>query len=321
MNVKNILPVSLEKRAELFGREGTNCCRLVNMDGDGMPGVTIDRYDEFLLVQLFDEFGDDFIRDLIDSLEDAAARFSLPVKGILLKDRMKLEDVSDVSEKRRSTVVCGEAPPVHYIVRQNGILAYVDLLKGQNTGIFLDMREVREKIVPFYRDAVSMLNLFSYTGLFSVHALLNGAAHAVNVDLSRAVLKRAKQNYLINGLKVDERDFVYGDALEWIKLLGKKGKIFSFAVVDPPTFSRNRKRNFSIRRNFAGMLQSLSPLVPDGFVLSSVNSQSVSEKEYRSYHPARWELAMYSNESSDFPHAGDPYLKVGLWRTGAGGPA
>ena len=96
-----------------------------------------------------------------------------------------------------------------------------------------------------------MLNLFSYTALFSVHAVRRGITGAVNVDLSRAVLERAKVNYGLNGLRIDERDFIYGDSLEWIRRFRKKGRTFSFVIFDPPTFSRNRQRSFSSRRDYA----------------------------------------------------------------------
>jgi 23S rRNA (cytosine1962-C5)-methyltransferase len=81
-------------------------------------------------------------------------------------------------ELRKSELLSGVAPPDGYLVRQNGVTVAVDLVEGQHTGIFLDMRTVRRKLLPYYGSVGTMLNLFSYTAVFSVHALLNGAKHA-----------------------------------------------------------------------------------------------------------------------------------------------
>jgi len=127
----------------------------------------------------------------------------------------------------KSTILEGEYPSSGIVVTQNGVKAGVDLVNGQNTGIFLDMRDIREKLRTFYKsESINrMLNLFSYTALFSVHALKNGVNNAVNIDLSRGVLNRARVNYQLNDLKVDERDFIFGDALDWTKQFSKKKSI------------------------------------------------------------------------------------------------
>ena len=159
-----------------------------------------------------------------------------------------------------------------------------------------------------------MLNLFSYTAIFSVHGMKNGVNSSINIDLSKAVLNRAKINYHLNDLKVDERDFIYGDVLDWIKRLSKKREFFDFIVFDPPTFARNKRGNFSVKKNYLDSLESIKSLAMDRFIVTSVNSYSVTEDEYRSFHPAQWKLLMLENESSDFVCKDNPYLKVGLWK-------
>jgi 23S rRNA (cytosine1962-C5)-methyltransferase len=160
-----------------------------------------------------------------------------------------------------------------------------------------------------------MLNLFCYTALFSVHALASGVDSAVNVDLAKSVLLKASENYRLNNFSCDDRDFIYGDALEWIKLFNKKNKLFDFAVFDPPTFARNRKKQFSVKRDYMASLEDLDKITrKGGLILTSVNSYSVPEKEYKSYHPYSWQLVMFRNESADFVNRGNPYLKVGLWK-------
>jgi len=314
MQIESLLAKAIRKREKLFADTATNCYRLFNGDGDGVPGLTIDRYGDYILMQYFDERLASATGDILASITRVIPLLPARPLGILLKKRLKPHDTRDIASAMKSVVLEGSEPPDGYSVRQNGILASVDLVGGQSTGIFLDMREVRDRLAGYYRSSDSMLNLFSYTGLFSVHAVRNGITGAVNVDLSRGVLERAKKNYRLNGLKVDERDFIYGDSLEWIRRFAKKRKIFTLVIFDPPTFSRNRRRTFSTKKNFQGSLDLVNGLVEEGFVLTSVNSYSISREEYLSFHPEGWKLEFIANESSDFTHGGNPYLKAGLWR-------
>ena len=312
MQIESHLIRALGKREKLFGDPETNCFRILNGEGDGIPGLVIDWYGEYILIQYYHPLLSDLTGEIIRAI--AGTRFPAPPRGILLKSRVKPADTRDISAAMKSVVIEGSEPPEGYAVRQNGVLAGVDLMRGQSTGIFLDMREIRERLVRYYNPAGIMLNLFSYTALFSVHAVAHGVMGAVNVDLSKAVLERAKANYRLNGLRVDERDFVYGDSLDWIRRFRKKGKTFSIAVFDPPTFSRNRRRTFSSKKNYRDSLAMLSDLVAGGYALTSVNSYSISREEYLSYHPAEWRLEFFANESADFTHTGNPYLKAGLWK-------
>lgn len=316
-NYESLLKSAVEKRTVLFSDSRTDCFRLFNGDGDGVDGLTIDYYAGHILVQYFN----DPVLSRLDSIIKCITSISgnnLPkLQSLLIKDRRVIASPVDRNSLWKSRIVDGNYnQDGGVVVRQNGTLAEVDLINGQNTGIFLDMREIRGKLEGFYPESgiKSMINLFSYTGLFSAHALMNGVSHAVNVDLSKGVLKRARINYGLNSLAVDDRDFLYGDSMEWIKIFAKKGESFSFGVFDPPTFARNKKRNFSVRKDYYDSLKKLEKIIPGGYVLTSINSYSVSLAEYKSCHPENWELLMFGNESADFVNRGNPYLKAGLWK-------
>lgn len=304
---------AIEKRNLLFEDSETDCFRIFNTSGDGIDGLTADYYAGYILLQYFNEKAKSIINEISAEIIKAVP---LPVKGILLKNRMANPRGETPDEQWKSIIIEGDYPVDGIVVMQNGIKARVDLINGQNTGIFLDMREIRDELSRFYksRPLNKMLNLFSYTALFSVHALKSGVKSAVNIDLSRGVLNRARVNYSLNGLKIDERDFIYGDAMDWSKQLSKKNVTFDFVVFDPPTFARNKKKNFSVKKDYSDSLQRVELLIDDGFILTSVNSYTVTEQEYRSYHPDHWELLTFGNESSDFIDSGNPYLKVGLWK-------
>jgi len=313
---------AFEKREGLLGLSDSNCCRLFNARGDGIDGLTLDRYGDYILIQFYDEALAESVNgkmELIgtarEAIMKALERLPVNIRGVLAKNRITVKGNQDFIDLRRSMLLDGELPQGDYTVRQNNILAGADLLEGQSTGIFLDMREIRSGLEPLYgeKNFSGMLNLFSYTALFSVHALKNGVPRAVNVDLSRTVLRRAMNNYRLNDIAVDDRDFIYGDALNWIKRLIKRGETYSIVVIDPPTFARGKKNSFSVRTDYENAIRSLEALAPGGYVLSAINSRFISKKQYISFHPAQWKLVTFSNESSDFPAGGEPYLKAGLW--------
>lgn len=315
--IKDTLLRSYEKRAHLFEDRQTTCFRLFNSDTDGIKGLTIDRYGEYLLVQFFEKALFDDESGILSVITSSAGSLPVSVDGILLKNRAKAPVGNrELFELRKSRFVEGQLPPEDYTVLQNGIAASVDLLYGQNTGVFLDMRSVRDRLPDYYHIFDRMLNLFCYTALFSVHALKNGVTHAVNVDLSKAFLKRAGRNYELNNIHYDNRDFLRDDAFHWIKRFTKMNKEFSYIVLDPPTFSKNKKEYFSVKKNFPRYIEGISKIAPEGYLLSAINSPSITEHEYRSLHPVSWEMMFFENESPDCRNIAEPYLKVGLWKIG-----
>lgn len=305
---------AFELRVELFDLPDEGCFRLFNAAGDGLDGLTIDLYEDCLLTQLYYDEIHARADEILSALEPAVARLPRSPRALLIKDRRKIDDGDGFTLRRASRTVWGETPPPGYRVLHSGMTVLVDLVHGQHTGLFLDMREIRARLLPFYSGGGSLLNLFAYTGVFSAHALLNGAHSAVNVDLSAAVLERARENYRANGLECDDRDFIRGDSFEWLRRFERKQRHFDMVIFDPPTFSRNRRRSFSVKRDYRAALDAIGTCAPGGIALTTINAESVSEREYRSFHPREWEMMFYSNESSDFVYKTRPYLKAGLWK-------
>lgn len=312
MELTSILKAAFHKRLSFFSQESDTCFRLFNSSADGIEGLTIDLYGEYLLGQSFHEE--------VKELESEAAAVSLElcaamgkhIEGVLWKERTKQPGIPN--EKVKSRLVIGRLPEEGFTVKHNGMVLLCDLIESQNTGIFMDMREVRKALVPYYPNFASVLNLFSHTGAFAVHALTGGAAHCINVDSSKSAQNRAKQNYRLNGLIPDDRDFISGDAETWIKIFIRKKKAFSFIVYDPPTFSRAKGSHFSIRRDFKRHCAMMDELARGGHVLTAMNTISIAQEEYFSFHPKSWKRIFFMNESPDFRFLKDPYLKVALWR-------
>jgi 23S rRNA (cytosine1962-C5)-methyltransferase len=301
------------KRAALFADPANDCCRLFNAEGDGMDGITIDRYAAWLLVQIEKPALLHKPGALFGAIVTASRSLACKPRGILWKD-ISASGTTWRESPCRSSIIEGHAPPDELIVLQNGARVGVDLIAGRHTGLFLDMRIIRGLLAPYYKNAGDMLNLFCYSGVFSVHGLKNGMGHALNLDLAKTALERARRNYGLNGLACDERDFMYGDALTWMKAFAKKGRRFDCVVLDPPTFARSKQGSFSVKKDFPRCLELVQSLAPGGLALTVVNSPTVSEQQYRDWHPASWRLVWLEHEPDDFPWADIPYLKAGLWK-------
>ena len=310
MKTQELIKKAFERRLGFFSSEET-VFRLINGDGDGLYPCTADYYDGFILIQDFDG-NSGLPAELLKIIPDVCSEYSLPVKGILLKNRGRLSPGDDIEAKRKSIIIDGESPADEIIVRHMGLDISVDIINSQNTGLFFDMRYARSELLKYYADFESMLNLFSYTCVFSLHALKNSVRRAVNVDISKPVLSRGMRNYELNGLTVDSRDFVKGKSSDLIKYYKKKDIHFSLSVIDPPTFARSQKGSFSAERDLSSYLRDLSGL--SDYVFSAVNTFKTDERTFLSMHPENYELVFSANEAEDFPHSGSPYLKTALWK-------
>jgi 23S rRNA (cytosine1962-C5)-methyltransferase len=322
MKYSSIVEKACGRRDGLFADPDNTCFRLLNGHADGVEGLAVDRYGEYLVLHYYGKFPRKDAQALVSAVIESLAKRGIVLMGAMMKDRRKPSEIDALSEPEggvtgksgTAEILWGAPPPGDYTVRHNGLMVYVDLAGGLHTGLFPDMREIREKLVEYYTRGGSLLNLFCHTGVFSLHALAHGISRCVNVDLSAPALVRARRNYALNGMAADETDFICGDAFRWIRSFEKKNRRFSMVIFDPPTFSRNKRRTFSVKRDYRDYLELLSRLAEGGCVLSAVNAESVSLDEYMSLHPMQWQSLFVAGESFDYRGSSDPYLKAGLWR-------
>lgn len=164
-------------------------------------------------------------------------------------------------------------PPVEILVEENGNKFIVNLNNYLDTGLFLDHRETRNMIGRMVKDfkiikggdeGMTVLNLFAYTGSFSVYAAANGAAMTHTVDLSKTYCDWARRNLDLNGFAPD-RNWIYRmDTFEFYKYAARKKLSFDLIIIDPPTFSRNKDSNFSVQRDHEELLVGAASLLRDG---------------------------------------------------------
>ena len=203
-------------------------------------------------------------------------------------------------------------------VAEHGARFVIRPAAGLSPGLFLDMREVREWLRS-NAAARTVLNLFAYTCAFGVKAALGGATRVLNLDLSRSYLEWGQQNYHLNGLAVDQHDFVYGDAFDWLARFARRRQRFDLVIVDPPSFSSTP---FSVTRDYPRLAEAAARVVaPAGILLAATNHTGTSDERFEAWlqnglsRAGRqgWIVQRWHEPAADFPVAPGrtrPYLKL-----------
>lgn len=207
----------------------TDAYRLFHGEGDGIPGLIIDRYGEGLVVSLTTA-GTEAQRETIAAAIVEALQPAWALERSIGGYRRD-EGLDD-----RMAVLYGEPPADRVQIRENGLFFWVDIQNGQKTGFFLDQRTSRRQV----REAAAnrtVLNAFGYSGAFSVYALAGGARRAVTVDSSEEALRLAAQNHELNGQQVPAEDLVRADVFQYLR---EDETHFDLIVLDPPAFAKSK---------------------------------------------------------------------------------
>ena len=260
----------LAKRARHLRRwpkRGITCYRLYERDIPEIP-LVVDRYEDRLHIAEFErphERTPAQHAEWLDHMANTAAEvLETPRRLVYLKrrirqrDRLQYEKVDSTADK--------------FVANENGLRFYVNLADYLDTGLFLDHRITRGMV----REAVAgkrFLNLFGYTGSFTVYAAAGGARETVTVDLSKTYLDWASENLRLNGLLTEDHRFIRSDAITYLRNLDPVER-FDVVVVDPPTYSNSKRteEDWNIQRDYVTLLNQLAPHVtPQGVVYFSTN--------------------------------------------------
>ncbi|MEJ2689153.1 MAG: class I SAM-dependent methyltransferase, partial [Deltaproteobacteria bacterium] len=209
-------------------------CRLVNAEADGLPGLIVDRYDNFLVMQAL-AAGAEFFRDVIvRELNELLAP-----QGIYERSDAEVRDKEGLA--RRTGLHSGQEPPEFITIREDDRLFLVDVRNGHKTGFYLDQRENRQLLTQFVHEA-EVLNCFSYTGGFGIASLLGGAAALVNIDSSAAALALARQNAALNHLSNASIEYFEADVFKLLRAFRDSARSFDCIILDPPKFAESRQQ-------------------------------------------------------------------------------
>lgn len=207
----------------------TDAWRLINAEGDGMPGLVCDRYGGHLVVTI-GTAGMEKWREVVSGL---LLEIIAPA-GIFERSEGRSRQLEGLSD--RIGRVAGDVPETAEI-RENGLRFEVDLLTGQKTGFFLDQRRNREIVGAFGR-AAEVLNCFSYTGAFSVYAARGGASRVVSVEASATANEIASRNLVRNGFSPQQHPVITASVFDYLR---ETNEVFDLIILDPPAFAKSRK--------------------------------------------------------------------------------
>jgi 23S rRNA (cytosine1962-C5)-methyltransferase len=244
-----------------------NAYRLVNAENDGLPGLVVDRYADWLVIQALTLGIDARKTMLVDLLEDL-----LHPAGIYERS-----DV-DVRQKEGlpavTGVLKGKEPPDLVEIDENGRRFLIDVRHGHKTGFYLDQRANRATIGDWFRwdEGASeriVLNAFAYTGGFAVYALESLAKRVINIDSSAEMLKLARQNIALNGFATPVEDFVEGDVFEVLRYYRDTGQQFDMIILDPPKFAQSPNQVESAARGYKDINLLAFRLLKPGGVLAT----------------------------------------------------
>lgn len=206
--------------------------RLVNGAGDALPGIAVDRFGDWAVAELLSD------EAVARRAEIAEAVMALGAQGVYVKCRLRRDlRHQNVDELAPSTPDRGEAAPVAMSVDEDGVAAEVQLGDGWDVGLYLDQRENRRRVRAASPQR-AVLNLFGYTGMFSVAAALSGARRTLTVDIASRALERARRNFELAGIEVgSNHQLVRADAVEWLARAQRSDDHFDLVILDPPSFS------------------------------------------------------------------------------------
>jgi 23S rRNA (cytosine1962-C5)-methyltransferase len=215
-------------RAALLAQDTTTAMRLVNAESDGLPGVVVDRYGDFLVCQFTAAGAERWKAEIV-----AALRRLWPCAGVYERSD------PDVREREglpaATGVLAGDEPPAEIEIREGACRHLVDVRTGHKTGFYLDQRENRE-LVASRAAGCDVLNAFAYTGAFGVAALKAGASRVVHVETSEAALERARAITRLNVCSEETSEFLAGNAFEVLRRFRDARRSFDLVVLDPPRF-------------------------------------------------------------------------------------
>ena len=255
----------------------TNAYRWVNGEGDGLSGVTLDRYGDYLMLQLYSGAWEPHLELLTRAIQAVFKPLALYRKQRPQETRA-LESKS--SNKEYSRLISGTAAPVPLTIRENGLNFLVDLREGLNTGLFPDQRRNRQEIIKRVAGK-QVLNLFAFTGAFSLAAVAAGAKKVTSVDVSDKYLNIARDNFSANRFNPKQHEFIVADVFAELSRMRTQQRLFDVIIFDPPSFSTTKKSRFSTQGGTAKLTAATLPLLEEGGLLvSSSNHQKVSMDDY-----------------------------------------
>ncbi len=266
---------AIAMRREHFDFETMQCLRLINAENDGFPAISVDRYGEFLVVQVSTPAVESFLPAIYDALEA-----ELAPKGVYEQRRYK--PLGGEAPRGGSLLVRGEVAPIEFEVSEGALSFLVDVSAPLSTGVFPDLRLGRDAVARWAKDR-KVLNLFSYTGAISVYASRGGAKEVTAVDVHAKSHARARRNFSVNGFDGEGPELIVGDALKTLARFSDRDRKFDMVIIDPPAFASGSKggKPWSTVRDYRELVAAcIDVLEPGGLLVAACSTHKMSQADF-----------------------------------------
>ncbi len=260
-----------ETRADAYMRLST---RLIFGEADFLPGITIDKFSDVLVIESLALGTDRMKEKIIDLCKKVLSEDGVIIRGVYERSDAKVRELEGLE---RTKGFMGDSFDTKVLIEENGIKYYVDVENGQKTGFFLDQKFNRQSIRGLCRGK-KVLDCFTHTGSFALNAAAAGASSVLGVDASELGCEQARENAALNGLE-NVASFQCADVFELLPELERKGEKFDVVILDPPAFTKSRA---SIKKAVTGYkeinLRGMR-LVKDGGYLATCSCSHFMDEE------------------------------------------
>jgi 23S rRNA (cytosine1962-C5)-methyltransferase len=267
-----------EVRTPLAAR-GTTGYRLVHGENDGLPGLVVDRYDAILVIKLYTAAWLPHLHSIVEVLRSVTG-----AESIVLRLSRALRRGSD-ADFTDGQVLWGELPAEPVLFEENGLRFEADPIHGQKTGFFLDQRDNRA-LVERYSAGKAVLNVFSYTGGFSVYAARGGARVVCSLDASARALAAAERNFAHNrnsaGVRAAQHRVIAGDAFDLLARMRTSGERFDMVVLDPPSFAKSGTEVDRALHSYERIIRmGIALIAPGGMLVAASCTSRIGPDQFR----------------------------------------
>ena len=262
---------AIAARAHVLKNQDTNTCRLVFSEADYLPGLIVDKYADFLSLQILSAGIENIKTDIIDILRE-----ELNPLGIFDKSdaNARIHENLEVSQG----LLWGENPPEFVEVKENGVVYHINIADGQKSGFYCDQRDNREILAAYTADK-NVLDCFCYSGGFTLNSLKQGAAHVTSVDSSALAIETLTHNVGLNGYDAAKQDSIQSDVNKQLRIFKEEGKKFDVIILDPPKYAPSRSALDRAARAYKDLNRLGMLLLESGGILATYSCSGAVDME------------------------------------------